>query len=406
MLAIVALAGLSLCAALLGAAAFLGGDDIFHDPRSMKGLKPLIDLATRKEWRWAGGDTLALDAPMTLRYQPQGKPTVTVTGPADAVDHVRFGAGRITSSAPVPRRQAAGLQAVVSGVPIRKFVVNGGERLELGHIDQDDLAIHINGNGKVSGDGRVRDLTLVLNGPGRADLGGLSVGDATVSVLGPGWVTLAPHGDLKLFVAGNAHIALLTRPESLTRRIVGQAIIETPDGTERAPPPPAAREATPQASATPATPATPAMPPGAMPVPVPAPVPLVIPPAAGGSSGDTSGVRSRDRDHVTVTRARSVDLGHIDQDDLTISLPGSGSVTAQGRVDTLTVHVMGSGNANLGRLTARHVTVHIAGGGNVTVAPTEDVEVHIAGSGNVRLATKPDRIERHIRGSGRIVEAP
>jgi hypothetical protein len=395
MLAVIAIVGLTLCAALLGAATALGGDDIFHDPRSMEGLKPLIDLATRKEWRWAGGDTLALDAPMTLRYQPQGKPNVTITGPADAVDHVRFGAGRITSNAPVPRREAARLQAVVRGVPIRKFVVNGGEKLELGHIDQDDLAIHINGNGMVSGDGKVRDLTLVLNGPGKADLGALSVRDATVSILGAGDAVLSPHGNLKLFVAGNARISLLTQPASITRRILGQAMIETPGGTERTPPPYPAHEAHPPAPSTP---------PENMPVPVQEPVqvqvPVVTPPMTGMGPG------GKPKDHVTVAGTQAVDLGHVEQDHLTVSLSGSGSVTAEGHVDTLTVDVTGSGEVRLGALKARRVTVNLHGSGNATVAPSDDLKAHILGGGSVRLTTRPARIERAITGGGTIIEAP
>ncbi len=379
MLAIIAAVGLSLCAALLGGATLLGGDDVFHDPRSMEGLKPLIDLATRKEWRWAGGDTLALDAPMTIRYQPNGKPNVIITGPAEAVDHVRFGEGRITSDAPVSRRQAAKLHAVVSGVPIRKFVVNGGENLELGHIDQDDLSLYVNGAGTVSGSGKVGDLKLVLSGPGKADLGDLSVGDATVSILGPGEVVLSPIGALKLFMAGNGHITLKSKPASIKRRILGNAVIETPDGSEPALP----------------------TPPGAMPVPVQDPVQkqvqVVIPPLAGTPSGN--------KDHALVNGSKNVDLGHIDQDHLTVSVSGSGSVTAQGRVDTLDVNVMGTGNARLGGLKARRVTVNIFGSGNATVAPAEEAKVRISGSGHVRLTTKPARIERAITGGGRIIEA-
>ena len=66
---------------------------------------------------------------------------------------------------------------------------------------------------------------------------------------------------------------------------------------------------------------------------------------------------------------------------------------------------MGSGNASLGGLKARHVSVEIAGPGNAIVAPTEDLKVNILGSGNVRLTTRPAQIERHIIGSGQVIEA-
>jgi hypothetical protein len=390
MLAIIAAIGLSLCAVFLGGAWALGGDNIFHDPRSLEGLKPLIDLATHKEWRWAGGDTLALDAPVTLRYEPQGKPNVTVTGPADAVDHIRFRAGRISSDAAAPPRGKEKLQAVVSGIPIHRFIVNGGESLQLGHIDQDELTIHINGQGVVSGSGKVGHLTLVLNGPGAANLGALEVGDASVSILGPGNVTLSPHGALSLFVAGSARISLLTRPASIRRRILGQAIIETPDGTLATPPPHAPRPPTPPVEATQATQVPPAPPvPGQPPVP-----PVPVPPAP-----PERGVRQ----NIAVHGDEDRDLGHIDQDRLHIRVDGAGSVTAQGRVDTLTLDLHGMGSARLGALSARKVVVRLMGDGDAIIAPRDEADVTITGSGNVRLATSPERIGRHIVGSGRVI---
>ena len=82
----------------------------------------------------------------------------------------------------------------------------------------------------------------------------------------------------------------------------------------------------------------------------------------------------------------------------------SGSVSAEGQVDTLIVQVMGSGHANLGMLRARRVEVVIAGSGDVTIAPGEALKVSIMGSGDVRLMTHPAKIERSIMGSGSIIE--
>ena len=72
-LAIITGSGLVLCATFLGLAVAIGGDDVFHDSRSLKDVKPLIDLATHKSWRWEGGDTLALDMPINIRYRPSGQ---------------------------------------------------------------------------------------------------------------------------------------------------------------------------------------------------------------------------------------------------------------------------------------------------------------------------------------------
>ena len=89
---------------------------------------------------------------------------------------------------------------------------------------------------------------------------------------------------------------------------------------------------------------------------------------------------------------------------LSITIANSVSITAEGKVDRLTVNVMGSGHANLGKLTARTATVMVMGSGSATVAPSEKLTANIMGSGDVHLVTRPASIQRSIMGSGRVIE--
>ena len=376
MLAIFSVVGLALCACFLGAAFWIGGDDIFRNPGSMRGMKPLIDMATRKEWRWDGGDTLALNAPVNVRYEPKGPPGVSVTGPAELMKDVRVGDGRIASQAK-PRSNGRKLEAVVSGIAIRKFVVNGGENLNLGHIDQPALDVHLNGAGTVSGEGRVAELNLVIAGPGNADLGKLSVtADAKVSILGNGAASLAPQGNLRLIIAGNGKLSLLSQPRTISRTILGAGEVST---AQLPPPPPV-----------PALPDT-----------IQQQVQKVQQQAMANAKVHANTATGE----FAVRSSRDTDFGHIEREDATISVMNSGSATAEGKVTSLSVNVMGSGKAHLGKLVARDVVITIAGSGEATIAPRESAKITIMGSGTVRLLTKPGRIERSIMGSGEIIEA-
>jgi hypothetical protein len=383
---ITTIAGLAVRGLSLGAAALVGGDDIFHDPRSLEGVKPLIDLAMHKAWRWNGGDTLALDAPINIRYQQEGAPQVSVTGPAEAIEHVRVSEGRIAADTSLSRKSGRKVEAVVTGIPIRKFVVNGGEHLDLGEVKQPELDLHINGNGTVTGSGEVDHLRLTVAGPGTAALGGLSVtANAKVAILGNGVVALAPTGDVRLFIAGNGKLNLASKPRSVSQTIIGHGEIEQISAAAAAVATEAARAATREALQNLPT------------VPMPPSPPHNF---SDGSVTRTSG------DSVTIRDNNSVDLGHIEQPNLKVTVLSSGSMVADGRVDTLTVQVMGSGHVNLGRLLARRVEVTIAGSGDVAVAPNDELKVTIMGSGDVRLMTRPAHVERRIMGSGRIIEAP
>jgi hypothetical protein len=393
LLAITATAGLGLSAAFLGAAYVIGGDSVFHDPRAMEGIKPLIDLATHKEWRWSGGDTIALNAPVNLRYQPharpeEGKPNVTITGPAGVVEHVQFADGRIAADPVVERGAGQKVQAVVSGVPIRKFVVNGGETLELGHVDQARMDIHLNGSGSVRGDGKVGNLNLVVAGSGDADLAALVIeAAAKVTILGSGTAILAPRGSVEVFIAGSGHLKLASRPTSLRQNIVGSGAVEQLAGPPAPPAPPG-----PPASPPPPPPS------GAIPVPMPVPVPLTdARPTQPGDifiAGDT----------IAVTGNHDKDLGRIERDRLNLTVSGNANVTASGRVDRLKLSLSGSGMAKLGAIAVRDADITLTGSGDVTVAATGAVKVRIIGSGNVRLLKRPASLDQQSLGSGRVIE--
>ena len=401
-LVIATTAGLVLCAAFLGLAVLIGGDDVFHDARSLRYVRPLIDLATHKTWRWNGGDTLALDTPVNVRYRPEGPPQVSVTGPEELLKHVRVSDGRIASDTSVTRGGGKRLNAVISGVAIRKFVVNGGENLDLGEIDQPSLDLHINGNGTVRGRGKVDQLRLSLSGPGKAELGGLVVaGDAKISILGSGDAALSPHGRVKLFIAGSGKLQLLTRPAELRQTILGSGGLDqlTAEAAKSAlksiDVARIASEAVNNAldkvqiqqqvqrelHAQMAAPITP-------------PVPLASP----------SIMENTRTGSVVVHGDRDVDLGRVERESLSVTIANSGSLTAEGKVDRLSVNVMGSGHARLGKLAARTVSVMVMGSGSATVAPSEELKANIMGSGDVHLLTRPAKIERAIMGSGRIIE--
>jgi len=390
--------GLLLSAAFLGLAVTIGGDDIFHDARSFEPMKPLIDVASHKTWGWKGGDTLAMDAPINIRYEPKGPPQVSVTGPAELLQHVKVTDGRIATDTSVTRANGKRVEAVVSGMPIRKFVVNGGENLDLGEIDQPGLDLHINGTGSVKGHGKVDRLNLTIAGPGDADLGGLSVaGDANISILGSGDASLSPHGKVKLFIAGSGDLKLLTKPEELRQTIIGNGEIHQLAGEAAKAALSAleisrtARDEARQARIEERVERQIERQMAHVPMPP-------IPPQGGWISSDPK------TGSVFLRGSRDTDLGHIEQKSLKITIANSGSVTAEGKVDDLAITVLGSGDAKLGKLAARNVTVQIMGSGEVTTAPSEELKATIMGSGDVHLKTRPAQISRQIMGSGRVIE--
>ncbi len=95
-------------------------------------------------------------------------------------------------------------------------------------------------------------------------------------------------------------------------------------------------------------------------------------------------------------------LQKLDQPMLKVSIAGSGSIKADGKVEHADLHIAGSGDINMAEVATQVSTVHIAGSGSTDIAPSEEADIHIAGSGDVNLHTNPKQLETSIHGSGRI----
>lgn len=107
-------------------------------------------------------------------------------------------------------------------------------------------------------------------------------------------------------------------------------------------------------------------------------------------------------DKFGIAGSGKLELNDLDQREIRVSIAGSGSVKARGKVDEVRINIAGSGDADLGEVASEDARVKIAGSGNADIAPRDEAEIHIAGSGDVNLHTSPRNVETHIMGSGRI----
>jgi hypothetical protein len=91
----------------------------------------------------------------------------------------------------------------------------------------------------------------------------------------------------------------------------------------------------------------------------------------------------------------------IDAPRLTVTLPGSGRLDASGTVTNLGVTLGGSGLAQLGNLTARHVHAVVAGSGLIRVTATTSLNAAVTGSGAIIYTGNP-QVTSSVTGSGTV----
>ena len=100
----------------------------------------------------------------------------------------------------------------------------------------------------------------------------------------------------------------------------------------------------------------------------------------------------------------SIAADGVDSSTVTVTLPGSGNVSASGIANRLEVTVGGSGNAQLAGLASRDVHAVLNGSGTIFVRASSSLRASIPGSGAIFYLGHPTHVTTSVTGSGSILQ--
>jgi putative autotransporter adhesin-like protein len=87
---------------------------------------------------------------------------------------------------------------------------------------------------------------------------------------------------------------------------------------------------------------------------------------------------------------------------LTVTLPGSGDISASGSVTQLNISIDGSGDAQFSGLIAWNVDAVVSGSGSIFVTATHSLDAKVPGSGAILYSGNPSHVATSITGSGAV----
>lgn len=242
-LAAIAIVGFLMSAAFFAGAAFSGGDVLGALPgwAAFDRLRAhnYVDsggpfLPGDSQWNVAG-KRITIDVPADIRVNadPNAKETrIAVHGPKDWVARLRFDGSHLTDTTREHTIHTHGtLHIDITGAPLDDYDIAIGQ-MDLGHVDQDMLRIHLEGAGEVRAEGKVSSLELHMEGAGDAKLGRLTTGSATVHIEGAGHAVIAPTDSADIHIEGVGEVHLNTKPKHLMTHLEPAflAHVEGPDG--------------------------------------------------------------------------------------------------------------------------------------------------------------------------------
>jgi Putative auto-transporter adhesin, head GIN domain len=264
----IAVMGLGASAALMGAAAAIGGRDFSDGFGGLFDGRPRCEAvpgatATTRDLDWDGSDHAALNLLGKASYTPGAGNKLHASGDPQVLAHLRVRNGTVELNCRGWRDRTADLAITLPGRTFDKFEVIGG-RLVLNNLSQTNVEVDIAGSGKVqasgkleevklavagsgemnldqftakqgeveiAGSGTVRargaidDLKIEIGGSGRADFGQVASRIAKVEIGGHGNVDIAPTDEANIEIGGSGDVNLHSNPKRLDTEIGGSGNI-------------------------------------------------------------------------------------------------------------------------------------------------------------------------------------
>lgn len=108
-------------------------------------------------------------------------------------------------------------------------------------------------------------------------------------------------------------------------------------------------------------------------------------------------------DQLEILGSADADVSGLSGGSLSVTISGSGNITASGNVEAQAIVINGSGDYRALDLTSQVASVSVSGSGDAEVDVTDSLQVQISGSGNVIYRGDPG-LSEEISGSGEVIK--
>ncbi|MDN7180321.1 DUF1700 domain-containing protein [Caballeronia sp. SEWSISQ10-4 2] len=187
---------------------------------------PTVTSPASVTFPFEANNSIDIDLPASVSYQPGPKAEATVTGDPSLVSHVRIADGRLGFDSEIDCAPVTHVSVRLTAPSIAAWGIRGDGDLVLSGIDQQKLQLRIMGSGHVVASGAVQVVALNVAGSGKAELQGLSARSAEIVVHGSGEVQVAAQDTANIVLAGSSVVKLHGHPTQVHSVVSGSGRIE------------------------------------------------------------------------------------------------------------------------------------------------------------------------------------
>ena len=108
-------------------------------------------------------------------------------------------------------------------------------------------------------------------------------------------------------------------------------------------------------------------------------------------------------DSITLSGTGMLGVRGVDTGELTVALPGTGTVSVSGNAGRVEADMAGTGDLRLANLEARHADVTLSGTGRIEVHATRTLRASLPGTGSIFYSGNPARVVKSLTGTGAIL---